>query len=74
MQTKITVGMKTKNNIILTKNKSMKTVLKSHRATLDFDKHFVVNSITADGFNFAEDLELMKRWGWKRKRSGDGLV
>ena len=47
------------------------TYLLSHRClstSLNFDKHFVINSITAGGFNFYEFIELMKRWkGRKRK-------
>jgi hypothetical protein len=54
-------GDENKNNITLTKIESMKKVLKSHHAALDFDKHFVINSITDDGFNFDEDIELMKQ-------------
>jgi hypothetical protein len=61
-------------NITLTKVESMKKVLKSHHAALDFDKKFIINSIAAKGFHFEEDVELMKkRQGRKRERSGNKL-
>jgi hypothetical protein len=59
-------------NITLTKIASMKKALKSHHAALDFDKNFIINSITAKGFHFEEDVEL-KQPGQKRERSGDKL-
>ena len=34
-------------NITLTKIENMKKVLKSHRAALDFDKEFIISSITS---------------------------
>jgi len=40
------------NNVTLTKIENMKKVLKSHRAVLEFDKNFIINSITAGYFNF----------------------
>jgi hypothetical protein len=67
-------GDENKTNITLIKTESMKEVLKSHHAVLDFDKHLVVNSTTADGFSFGEDLELMKRWGGRERGVGEGLV
>lgn len=39
------------------KIENMKKVLKSHRAALDFDKNFIISSITANDFNF-EELEF----------------
>jgi hypothetical protein len=63
------------NNITLTKIESMKKVLKSHRAALNFDKNFIINSITAKGFHFEEDVELtMKRQERRRERSGGELA
>ena len=40
------------NNVTLTKIENMKKVSKSHRAVLEFDKKFIINSITAGYFNF----------------------
>ena len=60
------------NNVTLTKIENMKKVLKSHRAALDFDKSFIMSSITADDFNF-EEIEFVgvKRGrGQKRGRTG----
>ncbi len=60
------------NNVTLTKIENMKKVLKSHRAALDFDKSFIMSSITADDFNF-EEIEFVgvKRGrGHKRGRTG----
>jgi len=60
------------NNVTLTKIENMKKVLKSHRAALDFDKSFIMSSITADDFNF-EEIEFVgvKRGrGQKRGRPG----
>ena len=42
------------NNVTLTTIENMKKVLKSHCAALDFDKNFIINSITANDFNFEE--------------------
>jgi hypothetical protein len=45
--------------------------MKSHHSAFDFDKKFIINSITAEGFHFKEDVELMKkRQGQERERSG----
>ncbi len=48
----------TTNLISLVKIESMKKVLKSHRAALDFDKDFVMGSISNSkvGFKFEEDI------------------
>ena len=61
------------NNVTLTKIENMKKVLKSHRAALDFDKNFIISSITANDFNF-EELEFgVKRGrGQKRERTSGG--
>ena len=50
----------------------MKKVLKSHRAALNFDKHFIVSSISADDFNFEEieSVGVKKGRGQKRGRTG----
>ncbi len=42
------------NNITLTKIEKLKKVLKSHHAALDFEKNFIIDSITADDFSFEE--------------------
>ena len=42
----------------------MKRVLKSHRTALDFDKRFIMSSITANDFNL-EEIEFV---GVKRGR------
>jgi hypothetical protein len=55
------------NNITLTKIENMKKVLKSHCAALDFDKKIIINSITANDFNF-EELEFGVKIGRGRKR------
>ena len=39
--------------------------IKSHRAALDFDKAFIMKSVTASDFEFKEEVELE---GSKRKR------
>jgi hypothetical protein len=63
------------DNKTITKIESTKKVLKSHHAALDFDKIFILNSITAEGFHFEEDVQLMKkRQGRKRERSGGELA
>jgi hypothetical protein len=64
------------NNVTLTKIENMKKVLKSHRAALDFDKSFIMSSITANDFNF-EELEFVgvkRERGQKRGRTGDGKL
>ena len=59
----------TKNLITLIKIECMKKVLKSHRAALDFDKHFIMGSISKVGFKFEEEMESNERKGRKgRKR------
>ena len=60
----------TTNFITLIKIESMKKVLKSHRATLDFDKDFVMGSTSKVGFKFEEEIESnerKRRKGRKRK-------
>ena len=45
--------------------------IKSHRAALDFDKEFIMKSVTASGFEFKEEVEFVgkgKTAGSKRKR------
>ena len=55
-------NIETKNEtthlITVVKIESMKKVLKSHRAALDFDKDFVMGSISNSkvGFKFEEDI------------------
>ena len=64
------------NNVTLTKIENMKKVLKSHRAALDFDKSFIMSSITANDFNL-EELEFVgvkRERGQKRGRTGDGKL
>ena len=39
------------------KIENMKKIIKSHRAALDFDKEFIMKSITVDGFNFDEEVD-----------------
>ena len=62
------------NNVTLTKIENMKKVLKSHRAALDFDKSFIISSITADDFNFeqTEFVGVKREQGQKRGRTGGG--
>ncbi len=55
----------TKNIITLIKIESMKKVLKSHRAALDFDKHFIMGSISKVGFKSEEEIKSNE---WKRKK------
>jgi hypothetical protein len=44
-----------------------------HRAALDFDKNFIINSITADDFNFEEiEFRVKRGRGWKRERTSGG--
>ena len=60
----------TTNLITLVKIESMKKVLKSHRVALDFDKDFVMGSISMVGFKFEEEIESneqKRRKGRKRK-------
>jgi len=45
------------SNITLNKIENMKKVIKSHRAALDFDKDFIMKSITATNFNFEQEVE-----------------
>jgi hypothetical protein len=54
----------TTNLITLVKIESMKKVL-NHRAALDFDKDFVMGSISKVGFKFEEEIESNER---KRRR------
>ena len=64
------------NNVTFTKIESMKKVLKSHHAALDFGKNLIINSITADDFNI-EEIEFRVKRGRGRKRertSGGELV
>ena len=59
----------TTNLITLVKIESMKKVL-NHRAALDFDKDFVMGSISKVGFKFEEEIESnerKRRKGRKRK-------
>ena len=53
-------NIETKNEtthlITVVKIESMKKVLKSHRAALDFDKDFVMGSISKVGFKFEEEI------------------
>ena len=51
----------TKNLITLVKIESMKKILKSHRAALDFDKDFVMGSISKVRFKFEEEIESNER-------------
>ena len=53
-----------KNNITPTKIESTKKILESHCAALNFDKHFVINSVTVDGFNFDEDIDVTNGSLW----------
>jgi hypothetical protein len=51
----------------------MKKVLKSHHAALDFDKNIIINSITANDFNFVEVESGVKGGqGQKRERTSGG--
>lgn len=54
------------NEITYNKIESMKKIYKAHRAALDFDKSFIMKSITADDFNYEEEVECPKKK--KRKR------
>ena len=45
---------------------NMKKAIKSHRAALDFDKEFVIKSISVEGFSFKEEVDE-KRPAKKRK-------
>jgi hypothetical protein len=54
----------TTNLITLVKIESMKKVL-NHRAALDFDKDFVMGSISKVGFKFEEEIESNE---WKRRK------
>ncbi len=54
----------TTNLITLVKIESMKKVL-NHCAALDFDKDFVMGSISKVGFKFEEEIESNER---KRRR------
>ena len=53
-------NIETKNEtthlITVVKIESMKKVLKSHRAALDFDKDFIMGSISKVGFKFEEEI------------------
>jgi len=63
-------GAKKPVTITLHKIESMKKIIKSHRAALDFDKEFIMNSVTSADFNFEEEVELVdnkKVAGKKRK-------
>ena len=56
----------------LAKIESMTKIIKSHRAALDFDKNFIMKSVTAADFSFEEEVELAsekKAAGKKRKRA-----
>jgi hypothetical protein len=77
LSTKINNGDEVVNNVTLTKIENMKKVLKSHRAALDFDKFFIMSSITADDFNFEEIESVGVKIGRGHKRgrtSGGKLV
>ncbi len=59
------------NNITLMKIEKLKKIIKSHHATLDFDKDFIMKSVTVADFNFVEVVEcdtVNKRPAKKRKR------
>jgi hypothetical protein len=45
------------SNITLNKIENTKKVIKSHRAALDFDKDFIMKSITANNFNFEQEVK-----------------
>ena len=57
-----------KHLITLVKIESMKKVLKSHRAALDFDKDFIMGSISKVGFKFEEEIESNERKRRKGRR------
>ena len=48
---------------------SMKIILKSHHAALDFDQGFIIISVlTSSDFNWKEELESGETKNCKRKR------
>ena len=50
------------------KIESMTKIIKTHRAALDFDKKFIMNTVTAVDFNFEEEVQLAGVKKKKRKR------
>ena len=62
-------NIETKNEtthlITVVKIESMKKVLKSHRAALDFDKDFIMGSISKVGFKFEEEIV---KWAEEKER------
>ena len=53
----------------LAKIENMTKIIKSHRAALDFDKEFIMKSVTASNFDYKEEVEVQKKMaGTKRKR------
>jgi len=68
---------KKSSTFTLQKNDSMKISIKSHRAALDFDKQFIMKSVTSTYFDFKEEVELVeekKVAGKKRKHKQNKLT